>query len=250
VFTLISLVSLVLFATGVRAETGGEANGRFFLISLALGTWLYLIQVKLFLAIALYMYARSLGSRAARVAVGILAVLTHESVFVLMLLFWIWKPADLRVRPATIAILGVLGAVLFWYFGDTANVLWSTIERVRMYNDLSQRGAVPTVSRTGLFSALFLLFGLIGLLRLRAYGSELLRVDRIKSVLWMFLPWLILMILASNELFAIRLAELALLHAMIVVPAGRQALAPSRIALLVFSMVLGGLVFFRDVLFA
>lgn len=250
VFTLISTFSLYLFTRGVRDSLGAEATARYTLITLGLGTWLYLIQVKLFLAVGLYVYARARPERWLRIVLTVASVLTHESILFFIALYYAWQPKELRISMRSAIILAVLGAVLLAYLGASTNVFLSSLQRIQKYNEYAAAGVVPTLSRLGLFSASFFLFGLVSIIRMKVSARGTISWLQLKTMVWMFLPWTLLMVFASNAVFAIRLAELALLQALLVVPIGTDYRLPSRIALLLFCAGFGALTFVRDVLLA
>jgi hypothetical protein len=248
VFTLISLLSVALFARAFRDSTDPAASSRFALISLTLGAWLYLIQVKLFLALALYLFAQGRSHRWVRIALIVASVLTHESMMFLIALHFLWRPSEFRISIRSIAILGTLVAMIAIYFGATSNVLVSTLYKIQRYNEFSASGDVPAMSRVGMFSALMLLFGMVGLLGFKFAGPGRVSIFQIKVIAWMYLPWVLLMVFAANEVFAIRLAELALIHAFLVIPLAASYRYPSRVALLLFAITFGLLTLIKDVI--
>jgi|SRR5882672_629026 len=249
VFSIISIISLVLFFVGVRASARRSDLVRLLLVSIALGPYLYLIQVKLFLAIGLYLFSLSRKGRFGQVTIAIASILTHESIVFFMVLDYLWKMRGIRIDLKTAALVLLAGCLLLVWLGDVANVFWSALSKVQQYNEYAATGEVPPLARVGPFSALFLLLGLIGLLKVQNRTGPP-SGERIKEVLWMFLPWVALMIFASNALIAIRLAELALLHALLVAPVGRLPLGAIRLSLFLFALTFGGLTLVRDVLMA
>lgn len=246
-FTLISIASLCLFAAAMRVLRDDHGDLRFVLISLALGSWLYLIQVKLFLALALYMYGRTRRRQWLRITLAVAAVLTHESMLFFIALYWLWQPRKWRISFGSLMLFMLLAALLILYLSTASNVFVSAFERIRHYNEIAAGGEVPSMSRLSPFSAFFLMLGAIGLLRLRI--SATVSTQQLKACAWLFLPWVVFMIFASNAVFALRLAELALLHALLVLPLGHDYRLPSRLLLLVFATTFGALTFVRDVLF-
>ncbi len=249
IFTLISVSSILLFTAALRKTGEQAADLRFVLISLGLGTWLYLIQVKLFLAVALYLYSRVCRRRWARIALLIASVLTHESLLFFLALDFLWRPREWRLSIRSLALLAIFATLLIVYLGAASNIFLNVVEKVQQYNQYAAQGDVPAMSRMSPFAAFFFMFGLIGLLRLRLAPGGAVDVAQLKAAIWMFLPWVVLMVFASNALFAVRLSELALLHALLVVPIARDYRLPSRLLLLVFATAFGALTFVRDVLF-
>ncbi len=249
-FSLISSASLLMFFAGIRAMSGSSAPMRLLLISICLGTWLYLIQVKLFLAVALYIFSRMRSGNIQRVGLAVAAVLTHETVIVLMVLDFAWNARSFRINFRVLLLLSLAAFVLVLSLGDAANVVLSGLERLRRYQEFSSRGEVPELSRFGMQAVLLLLFGMIGLLRVergRVGGWGALQV---REKIWMFLPWAFAMIFARNAVIATRIAELVLLHCLIAGPVGRHWLSSVRIAVFLFAVVFGALTLVRDVVFA
>lgn len=247
-FTLISLLSITLFTKGVRDLADPMANSRYLLVSMTLGVWLYLIQVKLFLAVALYLYSMGRPSRWQRILFAIAAVLTHESIMFFIGLHFLWRPSEFRISMRSMLVLGTIVVLLVVYLGASSNVLVSTLYKIQAYNTYAETGEVPTMSRIGPFSLLILTFGMIGLLRLKISPTGSVNKLELKSMCWMFLPWVILMVFAGNEVFAIRLSELALLHALLFVPMTPGYAYPSRIGLVLFAATFGMLTLVRDVI--
>jgi hypothetical protein len=248
-FTLISVASLWLFAVAMRVLRDDHGDLRFVLISLALGSWLYLIQVKLFLALALYMYGRTRRQQWLRIMLAVAAVLTHESMLFFIALYWLWQPRKWRISFGSLTLFMLLAALLIVYLSTASNVFVSAFERIQHYNEIAAGGEVPSMSRLSPFSAFLLMLGAIGLLRLRLPGAATISTQQLKASAWLFLPWVVFMIFASNAVFALRLAELALLHVLLVLPLGHDYRLPSRLLLLVFATAFGALTFVRDVLF-
>jgi len=249
IFTLISVSSIILFAAALRRTRLDRADLRFVLISIGLGTWLYLIQVKLFLAVALYLYSKSCRRRSTRIALIIASVLTHESMLFFLALDFLWRPREWRLSIRSLALLAIFATALMVSLGAASNIFLNVAEKIQQYNEYAGQGDVPAMSRLSPFAAFFFMFGLIGLLRLRVAPGGAMDVARLKAAIWMFLPWALLMVFASNAVFAVRLSELALLHALLVVPIGGDYRMPSRLLLLVFATTFGALTFVRDVLF-
>ncbi|HET9447961.1 MAG TPA: hypothetical protein VFO35_16975, partial [Steroidobacteraceae bacterium] len=159
------------------------------------------------------------------------------------------QPRSWRISFGSLTLLMVLAALLLVYLGTDSNVFVSALERIKHYKEIAAQGEVPSMSRLSPFSAFFLMLGAIGLLRLRVSSAGTARALQLKAAAWMFLPWVMVMIFASNAVFALRLAELALLHALLVVPLGNDYRLPSRLLLLAFAAMFGALTFVRDVLF-
>jgi hypothetical protein len=249
IFTLISVSSICLFAAALRGTRWDMADLRFVFISLALGTWLYLIQVKLFLAVALYLYSKSRRRRWVRIALVIASVLTHESMLFFLALDFLWRPREWRLSIRSLALLAIFATLLMVSLGAASNIFLNVVEKIQQYNEYAGQGDVPEMSRLSPFAAFFFMFGLIGLLRLRVAPGGTTNVGQLKAAIWMFLPWAVLMVFASNAVFAVRLSELALLHALLVVPIAGNYRLPSRLLLLVFATTFGALTFVRDVLF-
>jgi hypothetical protein len=249
IFTLISVSSICVFAAALRGMHLEKADLRFVFISLALGTWLYLIQVKLFLAVALYLYSKSRRRRWLRVALVIASVLTHESMLFFLVLDFLWRPREWRLSMRSLALLAIFATLLMVSLGAASNIFLNVAEKIQQYNEYAGQGEVPPMSRLSPFAAFFFMFGLIGLLRLRVAPDGAVDATQLKAAIWMFLPWALLMVFASNAVFAVRLSELALLHALLVVPITGDYRMPSRLLLLVFATTFGALTFVRDVLF-
>jgi len=250
VFTLISVTSIFLFAAALRGAREQAADLRFVLISIGLGTWLYLIQVKLFLAVALYLYSKICRRRWLRIALIIASVLTHESMLFFLALEVLWRPREWRLSVRSLVVLAIFATLLIVYLGAASNIFFNVAEKIQQYNEYAAQGDVPAMSRLSPFAAFFFMFGLIGLLRLRVAPGGAMNVSHLKSTIWMFLPWIVLMVFADNAVFATRLSELALLHALLYVPVASDYRLPSRLLLLVFATTFGALTFVRDVLFA
>lgn len=249
IFTLISLLSVGLATKAFRESADPAASSRFALVSITLGIWLYLIQVKLFLAVALYLYSLGRSRRWLRIALAVAAVLTHESIIFFIALHFLWRPSEFRFSLRSAAVLLALVALLAIYLGESSNVFLSSLQRIQKYNEYAAVGEVPTMSRVGPYSVLFLLFGMIGLFRLKLNHQGAISKFQLKVFLWMFMPWIVFMIFAANAVYATRLSELALLHALLVVPLASSYRFPSRLALLIFALTFGLLTLLRDVIF-
>jgi hypothetical protein len=248
-FTLISLLGLVLATRAFRDSNDPMMSTRFALISITFGAWLYLIQIKLFLALALYLLSVGRSRRWLRITLAVAAVLTHESIVFFIGLHFLWRPSDFRLSLRSIAVLGGLVALLAIYLGASSNVFVSALYKIQRYNEYAQTGEVPSMARVGSYSLLMLLFGMIGFFRMRISPSGGIDVFQLKVLLWMFLPWFVFLVFASNELYAIRLSELAVVHTLLVVPLAQNYFYPSRIGLLIFALTFGLLTFVRDVIF-
>jgi hypothetical protein len=247
-FTLISLFSLWLAAWAMMRTAGDDlADARFTLMSLTFGTWLYLIQVKLFLGIALYLLARQRQKTWQRVALVIAAVVTHETILLVVLLDYLWRPMTVRSAARVGFAFTVLAVMLFAFLGEATNVVATAVERIDHYNQLVAEGGVSSIPRLSILSALLFLFGLSGLLPLRRAFTGAVDKVQLKSAVWMFLPWFIFLALAGSEIFAIRLSELALLHAFWVVKLAPDYTYPSRLAALAVAVGFGAFTFVRDV---
>jgi hypothetical protein len=249
-FTFISLLSVFIFARSMRALPDPMAGARMGIISIALGVWLYLIQVKLFLAIALCLAGAVAQRRWLRIVLLIASVLTHESIAFFIVLQFLWRPSDFRIGVRGMIVIGIIVALLATYLGATSNVFLSAIERWQRYNVYVEVGDVPTMSRVGMYSILMLAFGMISLFRFRPTDRGTVSFDELKILVWMFLPWLVFMVFAGNAVFATRLSELALLHTLLVMPFAANFLYASRISLLTFALTFGLLTLVRDVLLA
>lgn len=249
-YTMISLLGVLLLTRAMYALPDTSSSTRVALISITLGTWLYLIQVKLFLAVALYLYARTRDQRWQKIAFAVASILTHESIMFFMALQFFWRPSEFRVSLRALLVLGALVALIVIYLGATSNVFLSALQRIQRYNEYAEVGVVPAMSRVGMYSVLTLLFAMIGLFRFRPTERGNISLHELKLLLWMFLPWLVFMALAFNELYAIRLSELAILHTLLVIPLASSYRYPSRLALLIFALTFGMLTLLRDVLFA
>ncbi len=247
-FSLISLFSLWLAAWAMMRKVDDQsAAARFTLMSLTFGPWLYLIQVKLFLGLALFLVARQSIKTSHRVAFTVASVLTHETILLVVLLDYLWKPTNVRTAIKAGFVLLVLAALLVAFLGETTNIFATAIERIGHYRDLVAQGEVSSIPRISVISGLLLLFALSYLLSLKGALSGVVEKARFKSAVWMFIPWFIFLAFASSEIFAIRLSELALLHAFWVVQLARDYTYPSRLALLVVATGFGTLTFLRDV---
>jgi hypothetical protein len=243
-FIAVSLLGASLLANALRQSPEGQASSRFLLISLALGTWIYLIQVKLFLAIALYLAAHARKHTWVRAALMLAAVLTHESILFLIALHYLWQPSRFAINARWVAAIAVLVAGLVAFVGATTNVVETSMERIAHYNELVSQGEVTSISRTSIVAGLLLLFGLTGV-GLNVFGRASL-----KTMTWMMLPWLVFMALAANEVFALRLSALALLHALLVVPMALWPGHPARLSLVLVTATFGAVTLVKDVLMA
>jgi hypothetical protein len=243
-FAAISIFSVATIARSLNARADDAAALRFLHITLFLGVWLYLIQVKLCLAVALYLASRTTPRASLRVALMVLAILVHESILFLMLLAIVWCPPALNRRNIRLALPIVLTVLLAAAALHSLGVVETAWQRVEHYRDLVSAGDVPSISRTGGVSVLLLCIAVAGLL-LHLFGEFPLKVAA-----WMALPWLTFMALAGNEVFALRLSALTLLHLLLVVPLSRRPAAADRALLSLIGIAFGTLVFIKDIALA
>lgn len=240
-FAGVSAFSIATIARSLQHTNATTAATRFLYLTLFLGVWLYLIQVKLCLAVALYLASGAASRRWLRVALIALSVLVHESILFVLLLAWLWHSPKLSASALRLALpfalLGLLSIAVLHSLG----VLEAAWQRVEHYNELVSVGDVPAIARTSAVSALLLGVAATGVL-LHLNGELSL-----KLLGWMAVPWLTLIAFANNEVFALRLSELALLHLLLVVPLSRKTLAVGRVSFAVLGVLFGGLVFVKDV---
>jgi len=241
-FACISLGSTALIANALQTLDPDRPATRFLLISAALGTWLYLIQIKLCLAIALFLAAQAASRQAVRMVLLLLAVLTHETVLFLLLLHYLWRPSLDWRGSISVASAALLMGALLALIPEVSNVVGSSLERLSHYNELASTGEVGSISRTSFIAALMLTFAVAGWL-LNAF-----RRVSLKTAGWMSMPWLLLTLLAFNEVLALRLAALALLHVLVVVPVLGGRWHPWRFSLVSASAAIGLFAFYKDVL--
>jgi hypothetical protein len=241
-FSSIAAFSVTVIALSLRRLPQGHAGTRFLLISLALGAWIYLIQVKLCLGVALYLLAQSRRTAGWRIALTIAALLTHESVALLVVLQMMWETGHARrwLRPALAATVVVV--LLLAFSGEGVNVLQSGWERVVHYNELMAQGEVHPISRLSVVSALMLAFLMAGAV-LNVFGHLPL-----KGFVWLAMPWLAFLALAWNEVFALRISALVLMHAMLVVPLSARRGSPATLGMLLVALLFGAFALTKDVL--